>query len=191
MGEEIGEGGYGIGGEPDGAEDRSGVEAEGAAGGEAGGVDAAEGDNLGAARKGERGTQGLVVEGGTVAGLGEGGENRGEEEALRDGEERAEGREVVAGAAEERKSVTKLVTLFRVVETADGELGGEFVVAVEDDARVKLGRDGVEVRGEAGTVPGRLAQVVVREAEREEARERGEFALVVVFGGDEEELHEI
>lgn len=193
MGEEFGEGGHGIGLAPDRAEDGDGVETEGAAGGEAGGVDAAEGDGFGAplvrGARGEGGGDGGVGEGGgrVAAGFGEGRENRREEDAGAAAEGGAERREVVAGAAGE--GVGGGCGVFALVQAADSEIGGEVVVGVEDEARVELGGERVEKRGEAGAVPSGLAQVVVRKAGGEETRERGEFALVVILGGDEEEFH--
>jgi hypothetical protein len=111
----------------------------------------------------------------------------------------------VAGAADERRGGGKLLVRAKrirtrsthtdgnlratVMQTRDGELVGEFVVGVENETRVKLGGNGPEPRGETITRPTRLAHMVMREAGGEETRKRGVFALVVVFGGDEEEFH--
>ena len=131
-----------------------------------------------------------------MSGLGEGRENRREENAGAVAEGEEEGGQVVAGAAGEgvgggamRRAQRSRPTCVAEVETADGELGGEGMVGVEDEARVELRGDGVEKGGEARAVPGGLAQVVVLQARGEETRERGKLALVVVFGGDEQEFH--
>ena len=208
MGEEIGEGGDGVGLEPDGAEDRGGVEAEGADGGKAGRVDAAEGDDLGEAlgrRAGFQSERNRGVgkrDGRAVAKFGEGRENWGEEDAGAVTEGGKEGGEIVAGVAGEGVAITGRMPVPRrimggtpmprgiaEVEATDGEVGGEVVVGVEDEARVKLGGNGSEVEGEARAVPGGLAQVVVREAGLEETWEGGEFAGVFGLWGDEEEFH--
>jgi hypothetical protein len=74
-----------------------------------------------------------------------------------------------------------------MMEAADGVVGSEIVVGVEDEAGMVFGGDGVEVGDEAGARPRGLADVVTGEPGGKEHGERGEFARVVVFGGDDNE----
>ena len=63
--------------------------------------------------------------------------------------------------------------LVAVVEAAEREVGGQIVVAVQDNARMHRLGQGPKPRGELLTAPGRLAQMIMLQPGTEEFREHG------------------